>query len=244
MDSFKFFLEKYRKELFLGGSFLLLIFLGFFLFTFWREEDTFVEVDSSLEENLEKEEVKKEEDSTNSLVEVDIKGEVVHPGVYQVDCMKRVQDVIDLAGGLTDQASTEVNNLSKKVFDEMVIIIYSKEEVSDFKKTVEEKQEVLKSIQEKGNFENHDSLVEEKDFQQDQNVEESLKEEAPSSKKISINQATLEELMSLSGIGESKAQAIIDYRNTNGPFTKLEDLMLVRGIGEAIFEKIKDSIEL
>lgn len=64
------------------------------------------------------------------------------------------------------------------------------------------------------------------------------------SARISINSATIEELCTLSGIGEATAQRIIDYRTNNGLFTSIEDLMNVKGIGEKKFENIKDDITL
>ncbi len=135
-----------------------------------------------------------------------------------------------MAGGLTDQADTSVINLSKKVTDEMVIIIYSKEEVSNFSKTKETEQVIQKSCQ-----------------QQD---ETSLKNDAciTSEKtitgKISINNATIEELMTLSGIGEAKAKEIISYREKNGPFQEIQDLLKVPGIGENLFASIQEDITL
>ena len=65
---------------------------------------------------------------------------------------------------------------------------------------------------------------------------------APSSGLVSINNGTLEELQTLSGVGPSTAQAIIDDRNQNGPFASLEDLMRVSGIGEKKFAKLKSGI--
>ena len=62
--------------------------------------------------------------------------------------------------------------------------------------------------------------------------------------RISINQANLEELIELPGIGENIAQRIIEYRNENGFFQKLEDIMLIKGIKQSIFNKIKDFIRL
>lgn len=60
--------------------------------------------------------------------------------------------------------------------------------------------------------------------------------------KISINQASLHELMSLKGIGEARAKSIIDYREINGPFTRIEELLKINGISENIFNQIKDDI--
>ena len=60
--------------------------------------------------------------------------------------------------------------------------------------------------------------------------------------KVNINKASKEELLSLNGIGESKALAIIEYRTINGRFNSVEEIKNVTGIGEALFEKIKDYI--
>ena len=59
---------------------------------------------------------------------------------------------------------------------------------------------------------------------------------------MNINTASKESLMTLSGIGESKAEKIIEYRNTNGNFKNIEELKNVKGIGDAIYAKIKDKI--
>ncbi len=60
--------------------------------------------------------------------------------------------------------------------------------------------------------------------------------------KVNINTATAEELSTLVGIGEMKAESIIEFRGNHGHFTKIEDLKNVKGIGDKIFEKIKDQI--
>ena len=62
--------------------------------------------------------------------------------------------------------------------------------------------------------------------------------------KVNVNTAGLEELVSLPGIGRAYAQRIIEYRDKNGPFKRLEDLLNVRGIGEKTFERIKDRVTL
>ena len=143
----------------------------------------------------------------------------------------RVIDVINKAGGLTEHADTSVLNLSKKVIDEMVIIVYSKDEVKDFKKTKELEQQVQNNcIQKDENALKNDACI--------------TNQETLQSTKISINNATIEQLMTLPGIGESKAKEIIDYRTTNGPFTSIEDLKNIPGIGESIFAKIKENITL
>ncbi len=163
-------------------------------------------------------------------MKVDIKGEILNPGIYSIAPSSRVIDVIEKAGGLTENANTTVINLSKKVTDEMVIIIYSNDQVKDFAKTKELEQQVQNNCLQK----DENSLVNDACITTSTNT----------SSKVSINTATLEELQTLPGIGESKAKDIISYRETNGAFTSIEDLLKVSGIGEAVLAKIKDYITL
>lgn len=180
-------------------------------------------VDVSIDTDLDIESIQ-----NNLLYKVDIKGEVKKPGVYELEKDSRVIDVINKAGGLTSNADTKVTNLSKIIFDEMVIIIYSKEEVKNFSET--KKNENI--INNECNSIPNDSCI----------TNDNTKEENAFNK-ISINTATKEELMTISGIGESKAIAIIEYRQDN-LFKTIEDIMNVSGIGESLFEKIKDYIKI
>lgn len=189
--------------------------------------------------NLPKEEVKedivikKEKKKETPIVEelkVDIKGQVINPGIYSLKTDSRVIDVIAAAGGLTGEADTSVINLSKKIADEMVIIVYSREEVADFHKTKEiEAQVEEKCIQKDEQALKNDACVKN---------EENIKVTG----KVSINTASIEELMTLTGIGEAKAKDIIAYREKNGPFKTIEDLKNVSGIGDSVFAKIKENI--
>ena len=77
---------------------------------------------------------------------------------------------------------------------------------------------------------------------EDSEAPEGSEEVAHTDAKININTASLEALMSLTGIGEVKAQAIIDYRNENGPFRSVEELVNVSGIGEKTLDKLRDQI--
>lgn len=151
-------------------------------------------------------------------IKVDIKGAVNIPGVYELNDGARIIDVIKLSGGLNDEADTSNINLSKRIFDEMVIIIYTKEEVNNMDDDI---------MFEKDNLSNSDIEI------KDETIIENIK--------ISINSATKEQLMTLSGIGESKALAIIEYRN-NTKFNSIEELTNVPGIGQSIYEKIKNNI--
>lgn len=203
----------YERKRILIFLFILFTVLSYFLFN--AEKTVAFEEE---EEDVEKIEVKEETVKEETKVMVDIKGEVNKPGCYEADENLRVQDIIELAGGLKEGASTDDINLSSKIFDEMVIVINKKEEVVD---KVETSPKV--SIN-----------------NTNQNV--SVNKVTPG--KVSINTAGVEELSTLNGIKEARAKKIIEYRETNGPFKALEDIKNVSGIGESIFAKIKDSITL
>lgn len=179
-----------------------------------------------------------EESKQPEIYKVDIKGEVNKPGTYEVDASKRVIDVIALADGLTKNADTRANNLSLKVYDEMVIVIYSKEQISKFKQTMEEENLIMENCQKMINGIQNNSCIE-KENSISNNNSLSIKED-----KISINKASVDELMKIPGIGSSKAESIVKYRNTNGDFKSIEQIKNVDGIGEGLYAKIKDYITL
>lgn len=153
---------------------------------------------------------------------VDIKGYVKKPGVYEVQEGTIVNDLILLAGGLKSGATTDNINLSKKLNSEDVVVVLSKTELK-------KKETMGTNIQ--SNFETSSTQTK---------SNSSL--EVPN-KKVSLNTATKEELMTLSGIGEAKAESIIEYRNKNA-FTDIKEILNISGIGEALYEKIKDNITI
>lgn len=186
-----------------------------------------LEVEEKKTNNLEKEEAIK-------YITVDIKGEVKSPGVYKIEEGKRVVDAINASGGLTKKAVTKYINLSKVLKDEDVIIINNISE--------------LEKIEDKKNIEeikiNNKSNISVKESDVITNDKSDIVKESDSNKNtiVNINTCTLEELLSINGIGESKAKSIIEYRENVGLFTSKEDIMKVSGIGNSLYDKIKDYI--
>ena len=164
-----------------------------------------------------------ESNNTSKLIKVDIKGAVKKPGVYEVNESARIIDIIELAGGLKSKANTEYINLSKIVEDEMVIWIYTNDEIKEFKKSNIKYEYIDKNC--KCPDVSTSACINNSDV----------------SNKINLNTASLEELMTLPGIGESKALSIIEYREKT-PFETIEEIKNVSGIGDSAFDKIKDYI--
>lgn len=162
--------------------------------------------------------------NVTSKVYVDIKGSVKKPGVYQVPADSIVWDAINLSGGFTKNAYTKNINLSQKVKDEMVIYVFSKSEITKMNTTVKTDTACTTTVI------NYDNCI---------TTEKNATETSTSL--VNINTASKEELMTVTGIGASKADSIIAYR-IKTPFSKIEDIMNVSGIGESLFDKIKKYI--
>lgn len=136
---------------------------------------------------------------TSEYIYIDIKGEVLLPGVYLVKSDYLLKDVIELAGGLSVNADISNINLAQNITNNQMIII--------------------PSINFSSNNQEQNDL-------------------------ININKASKTELMKLPSIGESKANNIITYRNTKGPFKSIEEIKQVSGIGNEVYNKIKDYITI
>lgn len=227
-----------RKIIFITILIIILVSSLIYYFMFYKQDNTIEIINDIIETNtiIEiKEEV--EEEKEISYISVDIKGYINKPGVYKIDDSidYRINDLITLAGGLKKDADTSILNLSTKLKDEMVIIIYSKEEIKNFIETINTTKTKLKICETQSII--NDACIKEKDLDNTKTIIEEPKEQI-----ININEATKEQLMEIPGIGESKANSIIQYRNENGQFNSIEDIKNVSGIGDKFFEQIKDYI--
>lgn len=185
---------------------VVVIGIGFYYFNHSKTEDyNDISFSNHKSDRIDNEE--KNDDKQDEKIFVDVKGAVKNPGVFETTKDKRIKDLIDVAGGLLDDADTSTLNLSQKVKDQMVIYVLKHGEKP-------------KQMSEIGTTSSSSGDV------------------------ININTANKEQLMKISGVGKTKAEAIIEHREKNGDFKKKEDITKVRGIGKATFEKIKDKIEV
>ncbi|MFZ3588225.1 helix-hairpin-helix domain-containing protein [Bacillus sp. DJP31] len=191
---------------------IVMVVFGFVVFTFTsgevpNSEDIDWEESMTDPENEVKPEEVKEEEEPLPIFFIDIKGEVISPGVYEVKESDRVMDVVMMAGGFTEQAEQKGVNLAEKVMDEMVIYVPKQgEKPSDWT-----------------------------------SIQAPLNDEK---KLVDINVAEKVELETLPGIGPSKADAIIAYRQENGLFQSIEDLDKVSGFGEKSVESLREYVTI
>ena len=168
-----------------------------------------IKIDEGNSSAIEEDGVSQQEvNSTQSHLYVDIGGEVMKPGVYEVSDGTRLFEVIDKAGGLTEDADIDGINRAETVQDGQKIMIGRHGENPD---------------------ENRDSYSA-------NNVTDSGED------KVNINTADAAALQTIPGIGPSKADRIIEYRESEGKFNEIDDIKNISGIGNKTFESIKEYI--
>lgn len=239
MEKIKNYVNERKPELL-----IIVLLLGTICFLVWnsyfKKNENLLENDDA---NLISDNLEKVEESSNVSEEkyilVDIKGEVKKPGVYKLKENSRVIDAINASGGLTKKSYTKYINLSRILKDENVIIVNSTSEI----KKVSSGNNITE-VKINNNSKNSASISESELITNDnvKSEEDNTGNSLESNQKVNINTATKEELMKLSNIGESKAEKIIDYRTANGNFNSIEDIKKVSGIGDKLYDSIKENI--
>ncbi len=154
-------------------------------------------------------------------------GEVAAPGVYDLEEGSRIYQAVDMAGGFTEDAARDFLNMAESLEDGMKIQVPNRKEAGewDSRKAV--------TYPESAGRPEEKATADAGGAQERNNA---------GTAKVNLNTAPKEQLMTLKGVGEARAEAIIAYRQEFGPFTRIEDIMEVSGIKEAAFQKIKEDI--
>lgn len=149
-------------------------------------------------------------------------GEVAEPGVYVLEPGDRIYEAVEMAGGMTEDAGMCAVNLAESVYDGLMVYIPDSEEAAGMT----------------GSVTSADSSV--------RNGEGTSGGTAasPEDGRLNLNTASLAELMTLSGIGQTKAQAVVNYRDAHGGFSSVEEIMNVDGIKEGLYNRIRDQIKV
>lgn len=151
-----------------------------------------------------------------AMLIIDVTGEVVHPGVYELAANARVIDAVKAAGGVTKKADLSLINLARLIKDGEQIYIESKAESTNSS---------YRSSYRGGNS-------------------SSAKGKLNSPRIININRATAKELEALPGIGPVLATRIVQFRSANGSFLSIDDLSKVPGIGSSKLAKFRELIRV
>lgn len=209
-------------------------------YSYINNEDPKVNAGSpgEIEEVEEKEDEEVVGETEQVLKYVEVKGAVNNPGVYTFSDETRVFEIFEKAGGLAEGANVEYINQTRIVEDQMLIYVMTNNQISELieQKEIEKREasEIVVATPKTTVIGGDECKLNNEPNNSSNN----------SNAKVSINNATVAQLQTLSGIGEAKANEIIKYRNEHGGFSSLEELLNVNGIGEATFNSIKDYISL
>lgn len=176
---------------------------------------------------------------------VDVCGAVVNPGVYELDEGARIFQAVDAAGGYLPEAAINYLNRARSIGDGQQIYVPTEKEVAEnLELAMAKVPEALNDGDKSGS-----SALEEIQGSPTENTSGTVGRDTGSSgdgagddTRINLNTADAGQLSTLSGIGQSKAEAIIAYREEHGDFASIEEIMNVEGIKEGTFSKIKDKI--
>ena len=188
-------------------------------------DDSIEEASDALADNTEKTENIETNDSQSFVVYVS--GYVNNPGVYELKEGSRIIDAIDSAGGYSKEAYENYLNLASLIADGQMIYVPSEEEV--------ESGSIERGVASGADGSGVGGVT-------GGNGGGNGGNSSGSGALVNINQASKEELMTLPGIGESKADKIIAYRKANGRFNSPEGIMEISGIKDGLYNKIKDKI--
>lgn len=176
---------------------------------------------------------------------VDVCGAVVNPGVYELDEGARIFQAVDAAGGYLPEAAINYLNRARSIGDGQQIYVPTEKEVSEeLELAMAKVPEALNDGDKSGSSgleEIQGSSVENPSGTVERDTG-SFGDGAGDDPRINLNTADAGQLSTLSGIGQSKAEAIVAYREEHGDFASIEEIMNVEGIKEGTFSKIKDKI--
>ena len=165
---------------------------------------------------------------------VDVCGAVVNPGVYELSSDSRVFQAIEKAGGYLPGAAASYLNRARSLSDGQQIYVPTQEEVDSQTIPLTQDETAQDGMVQEGTAQTGTAAYNTADGTGT----------TQAGQRIDLNTADVSQLSTLTGVGESKALAIIAYREENGPFTSIEDIMNVPGIKEGTYEKIKDKIAI
>lgn len=172
-------------------------------------------------------------------------GEVAEPGVYVLEYGDRIYEAVEMAGGMTADAGTCAVNLAQSVYDGLMVYIPDREEAAEMAGSMTLAGDGVVSaggsLNPAGGSLNPAGGSGAK---AGGGSAEGTASESGEDGRLNLNTASLAELMTLSGIGQTKAQAVVNYRDAHGGFSSVEEIMNVDGIKEGLYNRIRDQIKV
>ena len=204
-------LNKKQKIIIIVITTMMLLFIGFYIIN-KANNSQYIELETEEDKLIENTVINEGSFDNEEKIIVHVVGAVKNQGVVEIEKGLRIVDVINAAGGISEETDLSKINLAYIVEDGQKIYVPS---INDQETTEIITKDAGENVLEKDN---------------------------ENSNKVNINTASQTELETLNGVGPSTALKIINYRKENGDFEKIEDIKNVPGIGDAKFESLKEEI--